>query len=289
MFVQQLINGLTLGSTYALIALRLTLVLGVFNKLNIAHGDVFMFGAFTGLAAAGLGASLAVAILAGMVSAAIINVLIERFCFHPLRNSHFLAPMLSTIAFGIMLQNIATQIWGADPSRFPNVETTTQYEFGGILLSSVHVVILVVSIALMIAIDLGIHHTRMGRALRATAIDGEIAGLLGVNTGKVIFFTFLTAGALAGIAGVLTANVYSQITPHIGIRQGLIGMVAMVIGGMGNLRGAMVGGIAIGIIEILNDAYLGAGYRDLVVFSLFFGFLIVKPDGLIPQNKGARA
>ncbi|MDE0030541.1 MAG: branched-chain amino acid ABC transporter permease [Deltaproteobacteria bacterium] len=289
MIAQQIVNGLMLGSTYALIALGLTLVLGVFNKLNIAHGDVFMFGAFAGLACAAAGASFAVAILAGMAAAAIVNVLIERFCFHPLRNSHFLAPMLSTIAFGIMLQNVATQIWGSDPSRFPNVEATTQLEFGGVLLSSVQIVILLVATALMAVIDVVIHHTAIGRALRATAIDREIAGTLGINTGKVIFFTFLTAGALAGIAGVLTATVYSQITPHIGIRQGMIGMVAMVIGGLGNLRGAMLGGIAIGVVEILNDAYLGAAYRDLVVFSLFFGFLIMKPDGLIPQDRAIRA
>ena len=289
MLAQQLLNGLMLGSTYALIALGLTLVLGVLNRLNIAHGDVFMFGAFAGLAAAAAGAPFVLAILAGTIAAAVTNLLIERFCFHPLRHSHFLAPMLSTIAFGIMLQNVATQIWGADPSRFPNVEATTQYEFAGILLSSVHVVILVVSITVMLVIDLVIHRTRIGRALRATAIDSEVAGLMGVNTGRVILITFLVAGALAGIAGVLTANVYSQISPHIGIRQGMIGMVAMVIGGLGNLRGAMLGGMAIGMVEILNDAYLGAAYRDLVVFSLFFTFLIVKPGGLIPQHGATRA
>ncbi|MDP7426329.1 MAG: branched-chain amino acid ABC transporter permease [Rhodospirillales bacterium] len=289
MLAQQLVNGILLGSTYALIALGLTLVLGVFGKLNIAHGDVFMFGAFAGVAAASFGASLALAILAGIFVSAVVNVIIERSCFYPLRNAHFLAPMLSTIAFGILLQNVATQIWGSDPSRYPNIEAVTQFEIGGILLSSVHIVILAVSFSVMLTVDIVIYRTKIGRALRATALDPEVAGLLGVNTKNVMFITFLTAGALAGVAGVLTAVVYSQISPLIGIRQGLIGMVAMVIGGLGNLRGAMIGGILIGLVEVLNDAYLDASYRDLIVFSLFFGFIILKPNGLFPQPSGNRS
>ena len=289
MLAQQLANGLLLGSTYALIALGLTLVLGVFDKLNIAHGDVFMFGAFAGVAAASFGAPLILAIIAGLMTSAAINVFVERSCFYPLRNAHFLAPMLSTIAFGILLQNVATQIWGSDPSRYPNIEAVSQYEVGGILLSSIHVIILVISFSVMLSVDIVIYRTKLGRALRATAIDPEVAGLLGVNTKNVVLVTFLVAGALAGIAGVLTAVVYSQITPLIGIRLGLIGMVAMVIGGLGNLRGAMIGGILIGLVQVLNDAYLDASYRDLIVFSLFFGFIVLKPAGLFPQPSGNRS
>jgi branched-chain amino acid transport system permease protein len=141
----------------------------------------------------------------------------------------------------------------------------------------------------MLSVDIVIYRTKLGRALRATAIDPEVAGLLGVNTKNVVLVTFLVAGALAGIAGVLTAVVYSQITPLIGIRLGLIGMVAMVIGGLGNLRGAMIGGILIGLVQVLNDAYLDASYRDLIVFSLFFGFIVLKPAGLFPQPSGNRS
>ncbi len=289
MFAQQVINGLMLGSTYSLIALGFALVLGVLNKLNIAHGDVFMFGAFAGVAVAALGMPLPVAILGGMIAGAAASLLIERSCFHPLRNAHFLTPMLSTIAFGILLQNVATQIWGSDPTRFPQVEDISQIHIGPILLSSVHVIILVVSFTLMFVIDLAIHRTKIGRALRATAENPEVAGLLGVDTRKIIFLTFIVAGALAGIAGTLTAVVYSQITPLIGIRQGLIGMVAMVIGGLGNLRGAMIGGLLIGLVEIMNDAYLAAQYRDLVVFGMFFLFLTLRPQGLFGQPSGERA
>jgi branched-chain amino acid transport system permease protein len=280
MFLQQLINGLMLGSTYSLIAMGYTLVLGVLQMLNIAHGDVFMFGAFLGLTFALLGIPLYWAILLAMLGAGLISILVERFCFRPLRKAHFLGPMLSTIAFGILLQNVGTQIWGSEPSRYPQTTEIAQFQLGPVLISSIHIIILATCLFLMVAIDQLVKRTRMGRAMRATSENQTNASLLGVDIFWVFTFTFFASGALAGIAGVLTALVYLQITPFIGIRQGLIGMVAMVIGGLGNLRGAMIGGIMIGIMEVMNDAYLTAGYRDMIVFGLFFLFLIFKPEGL---------
>jgi len=280
MFFQQLINGLMVGSTYSLIAMGYTLVLGVLQMLNIAHGDVFMFGAFLGLTFALLGIPLYWAILLAMIGAGIISILVERFCFRPLRKAHFLGPLLSTIAFGILLQNVATQIWGSEPSRYPQTTEIAQFQLGPILISSIHLIILATSLFLMVAIDQLVKRTRMGRAMRATSENQTNASLLGVDIFWVFTFTFFASGALAGVAGVLTALVYLQITPFIGIRQGLIGMVAMVIGGLGNLRGAMIGGILIGVMEVMNDAYLTAGYRDMIVFGLFFLFLIFKPEGL---------
>jgi branched-chain amino acid transport system permease protein len=280
MFFQQLINGLMLGSTYSLIAIGYTLVLGVLQMLNIAHGDVFMFGAFLGLTFASLGIPLYWALLLAMLGAGIISILVERFCFRPLRKAHFLGPLLSTIAFGILLQNVGTQIWGSEPSRYPQTTEVAQFQLGPILISSIHIIILATSLFLMVAIDQLVKRTRMGRAMRATSEHQTNASLLGVDIFWVFTFTFFASGALAGVAGVLTALVYLQITPFIGIRQGLIGMVAMVIGGLGNLRGAMIGGIMIGVMEVMNDAYLTAGYRDMIVFGLFFLFLIFKPEGL---------
>ena len=280
MFLQQLINGLMLGSTYSLIAMGYTLVLGVLQMLNIAHGDVFMFGAFLGLTFALLGIPLYWALLLATLGAGIISILVERFCFRPLRKAHFLGPLLSTIAFGILLQNVATQIWGSEPSRYPQTTEIAQFQLGPILISSIHIIILATSLFLMVAIDQLVKRTRMGRAMRATSENQTNASLLGVDIFWVFTFTFFASGAMAGVAGVLTALVYLQITPFIGIRQGLIGMVAMVIGGLGNLRGAMIGGILIGIMEVMNDAYLTAGYRDMIVFGLFFLFLIFKPEGL---------
>jgi branched-chain amino acid transport system permease protein len=280
MFFQQLINGLMLGSTYSLIAMGYTLVLGVLQMLNIAHGDVFMFGAFLGLTFALLGIPLYWALLLAMLGAGIVSILVERFCFRPLRKAHFLGPLLSTIAFGILLQNVATQIWGSEPSRFPQTTEVAQFQVGPVLISSIQIIILATSLILMVAIDQLVKRTRMGRAMRATSENQTNASLLGVDIFWVFTFTFFASGALAGVAGVLTALVYLQITPFIGIRQGLIGMVAMVIGGLGNLRGAMIGGIVIGVMEVMNDAYLTAGYRDMIVFGLFFLFLIFKPEGL---------
>ncbi len=280
MFLQQLINGLMLGSTYSLIAMGYTLVLGLLEMLNIAHGDVFMFGAFLGLTLAMLGAPLYVAVIAALLGAGILSVIIERSCFRPLRKAHFLGPLLSTIAFGILLQSLATQIWGSEPLRYPQTTEVAQFQLGPLQISSIQIIILATSLALMIGIDIFARKTRMGRAMRATSENQVNASLLGVDVNRVITFTFFASGALAGVAGVLTALVYLQITPFIGIRQGLIGMVAMVIGGLGNLRGAMIGGIMIGVIEVMNDAYFTASYRDMIIFGLFFLFLVFKPEGL---------
>jgi len=280
MFLQQLINGLMLGSTYSLIAIGYTLVMGLLQLLNIAHGDVFMFGAFLGLSFAMLNMPLYLSLIIGMAGAGIVSVLVERFCFRPLRKAHFLGPLVSTVAFGILLQNVATQIWGSEPSRFPQTTEVAQFQLGPVLISSIQIIILATSLVLMVAMDLFVRKTRTGRAMRATSENPQTAGLLGVNVDRVIVGTFFVSGALAGAAGVLTALVYLQIIPFIGIRQGLIGMVAMVIGGLGNLRGAMIGGLVIGVIEVMNDAYLTAGYRDMIIFGLFFLFLMFRPEGL---------
>lgn len=285
MFWQQLINGLMLGSTYSLIAMGYTLVLGLLKMLNLAHGDVFMFGAFLGYSFALLGIPLYWALLLAMVGAGIISLLVERFCFRPLRKAHFLGPLLSTIAFGILLQNVGTQIWGSEPSRYPQTMEMAQFQLGPVLISSVQLIILAISLLLMVGIDQFVRRTRMGRAMRATSENQINASLLGVDVNRVVRFTFFTSGALAGVAGVLTALVYLQITPFIGIRQGLIGMVAIVIGGLGNLRGAMIAGILIGVIEVLNDAYFTASYRDMIIFGLFFLFLMFKPEGLWGTTK----
>lgn len=285
MFAQQLTNGLMVGSTYALLAMGYTLVLGLLKMLNIAHGDVFMVGAFIGLSAAIAGLPLPAALAVAAIGAGAVGVVVERLCFRPFGKSQFLSPMLSTIAFGIMLQNVATQVWGADPSRYPQVDDLVQFHIGPVVVSSVQAVILGVSLVLMIGIDQFVSRTSLGRAIRATAINANTASLLGVDVKRIVVVTFFTSGALAGVAGVLTALAYSQITPFIGIRQGLIGMVAMVLGGLGNLRGAMLGGLLIGIVEVMNDAYFDASYRDMIVFSLFFVVLILRPEGLFGEAK----
>lgn len=285
MFFQQLINGLMLGSTYSLIAIGYTLVLGLLQMINLAHGDVFMIGAFLGLTFAYLGIPLYLSLILAMAGAGIMGILVERFCFRPLKKAHFLGPLVSTIAFGILLQNVGTQIWGSEPSRYPQTTEITQFHLGPVVVSSIQIIILITSLALVVGLDQFIRRTRMGRAMRATS-EGQVnASLLGVDPDRVISFTFFSSGALAGVAGVLTALVYLQITPFIGIRQGLIGIVAMVIGGLGNVRGAMIAGLLLGIIEVMNDAYFTASYRDMIIFGIFFIFIVFKPEGLFEAVK----
>lgn len=288
MFEQQIVNGVTLGSTYALIAIGYTLVLGVLNKLNIAHGELFMAGAFAGIASAALGMPLVVNIGFAFLIAGLVAVAVERTCFYPLRNANFLSPMLTTIAFGILLQNIATQLFGSDPSRFPDTGISFYVTIAGVSISAIQIAVLVSAFGLMIALDYLIRYTKWGLALRATSDDPETAAQHGIRPSSITMGTFFVSGALAGVAGVLTTLLYSQVTPLIGIRQGLIGMVAMVIGGLGNLRGAMIGGLVLGLLETMNDAYLYAGYRDFVIFSVFFAFLLLKPEGLFPAQQSAR-
>lgn len=280
MFLQQLVNGLTVGSTYSLIAMGYTLVLGVLRMLNLAHGDVFMIGAYLGLTFAVLGVPLYLSLLLAMLGAGLLALILERLCFRPLRKAHFLSPLISTIAFGLLLQNVATQVWGSEPSRYPQTAEITQFQVGPVLISSVHLVILVTSLVLMVGIDQVVRRTRIGRQMRATSEAPQAARLLGVDTNVVIMITFVASGALAAAAGVLTALVYLQITPFLGIRQGLVAIVAMVIGGLGNLRGAMIAGLLLGVIEVMNDAYFTASYRDIIIYGLFFLFLVLKPEGL---------
>lgn len=288
MFEQQLVNGITLGSTYALIAIGYTLVLGVLNKLNIAHGELFMVGAFAGIASAIAGMPLGLSVGFAFLVAGLVGVAVERICFYPLRNASFLSPMLTTIAFGILLQSVATQVFGSDPSRFPDAGMSLHFNVAGLSISVIQIAILATAFGLMIALDFLIRRTRWGIALRATSDDPETAAQHGIPLSVITMSAFFVSGALAGVAGVLTTLVYSQVTPLIGIRQGLIGMVAMVIGGLGNLRGAMIGGLALGLLETMNDAYLHAGYRDLVIFSVFFAFLVFKPEGLFPAHQNTR-
>ena len=285
MFIQQLINGVMLGSTYSLIAIGYSLVLGLLQMINLAHGDVFMIGAFLGLTFAFLGVPLYLALLLAMVGAGVVGILVERLCFRPLKKAHFLGPLVSTIAFGILLQNIGTQIWGSEPSRYPQTTDIAQFHIGPMVISSIQIITLATSLVLMVALDIFIRRTRMGRAMRATS-EGQVnASLLGVDTDRVVGFTFFSSAALAGVAGVLTALVYLQITPFIGIRQGLIGIVAMVIGGLGNFRGAMIAGVLLGVIEVMNDAYFTASYRDIIIFGIFFLFIVIKPEGLFGAVK----
>ena len=288
MFLQQLVNGLMLGASYALVAVAFALILGIFDMLNIAIGEVFMLGAFFGLTLVVLGFPFPAALLVAMVLAGLVNLVIERFAFRPLRGTPPVIPLLSSIGFSMLLQDTATNIWGSERTQFPPSIRALSFEVGPVLVSSVQVVILGTAVVLMVVLQLLLRRTAIGRGMRAVAENPETAGILGVDAGRVIVATFFASGALAGAAGMLVGLTFSVISPFIGIEIGLKGVAAMVVGGAGNIQGAMLAGPLLGIAEVLSVAYLGAAHRDVVVYGLLILVLVVRPTGLLGAVERAR-
>ena len=271
-----------LGSTYALIGISFTLILGVLDMLNLALGEVFMLGAFTALTlVAGLHLPFAVGLLGGMVAAGLVSLIIERFSFRPLQNAPLLAPLLSTLGFSILLQNLATIFYGSEQKSFPSGVGNGQFHIAGVLISEVQLIILAVAVVLMFVLEVIVSHTKIGRGMRAVAEDREAAAILGVDSRTVVVFTCFVAGALAGAAGVLVGLTFSSISPFMGTQTGLKGIAVMVVGGMGNVRGAMLAGLLLGIAEVMSVAYISASFRDAVVYGLLIIVLVVRPAGLL--------
>ena len=282
MLVQQLINGLMLGASYALVAIGYTLIFGVLRLLHFAHGEVFMMGAFIGLqiVLSFAGASIYVAILGAMLSTALLGVIITYVAVRPVSSRYPLAPLISTIGVTIVLQNVAINVFGGEQVAFPETIKPVLYHFGQVTISSVQIFILAVAIVSMTGLWLFIERTRMGRAIRATSESHETAALLGVNVNRVVVVTFILASALAGVAGVLEGVKNSAITPFMGLEFAIKALVVMLLGGLGNVPGAMVAGILLGMIEILTAAYLGASMRDLFTFVILILLLLYRPTGL---------
>jgi branched-chain amino acid transport system permease protein len=281
MFFQQLINGLMLGSTYALIAVGYSLIFGVMGLLHFAHGEVFMVGAFVGLNVvlfAHVGLSLAT--LAAMAAAAVLGVTIAAIAFIPVKKEYVAAPIIATIGIGIVIQNLAIKIFGADQVSFPETIRVANYKIGNVIISSSQIITLTVTLVLMVLLSLYIKNTRMGKAMRASAERPVTAALLGVNYKMVVLVTFAIASALAGVGGVLSGLIYSSISPFMSGPATLKGLVVMLMGGLGNIVGAVVCGILLGILEIFSVAYLSASYRDSLTFVILILVLILRPEGL---------
>lgn len=278
---QQLVNGLMLGSAYALIGIAFALILGILDMLNVAIGEVFMLGAFLALAAIRFGLPWPVAVLTAMVGGAAVNLIIERLAFRPLRNAPPITPLLSTIAFSLVLQNVATNIWTSEQTQFPVDTGKLSFDLGPVRLTSTHLLIFGTALVVMVVLDFIIHRTKIGRGMRAVAESPEAAGILGVEPGRIITATFSLAGAIAGVAGVLLGLAFSFVSPMMGVQTGLKGLAAMVVGGLGNVRGAIVGGLVLGVTEVLSVAYLRSEYRDMVVYGLLFVVLVIRPQGLL--------
>lgn len=282
MFWQQLVNGLTLGSTYSLIALGYTLIMGVLNIVNMAHGEIFMFGAFVGLLlVTHLKVNIFIAMLGAALTGAILGIILERVALRPLRRkavSH-LAPLISTIGVSIFLESVALKFFGPQSRDFPS-SFTAAYVVGPMRISLVQIFILAVSFSLMLVLRFWLAKTKIGKALRATAENIETANLLGVNTNKIIVLTVSLASALGSVAGVLVGLSFNAVEPTMGITMGLKGLAVLILGGMGNITGAMLGGLILGIAEVFSVAYGNSSYRDAVAFGMIIVILFIRPQGL---------
>ncbi len=281
MLAQQLLNGLTLGSTYALVALGFTLVFGILGMINFAHGEIFMLGAYIAYLLVTAGhLDIFSALIGAIIGSAILGMIIERVSFRPLRHVSILAPLISTIGLSIFLRSLAQIIFGAESTRFPAGIKTEFYQIGPLQISLLQIVILAISFGLMFVFQLFIKRTKIGKAMRATSESLYTAGLLGVNVDRIILLSFALASALGGVAGVLLGLNFNAISPLMGKMVGLKGLTIIILGGMGNITGAMVGGLFLGFVEVLSVGYLTSSYRDAVAFALMFLILLIRPTGL---------
>jgi branched-chain amino acid transport system permease protein len=288
-FLQQLINGLSLGSIYALIALGYTMVYGVLRLINFAHGDVYMLGAFSGYFLANalqLDANPSVAgaivvTLGAMACCAGIGVLIERLAYRPVRHHSRLTALITAIGVSLFLEYGGQVVFGAAPRFFPQMIRSATYSIGGVQITNQSLLIIVLAVTVMFGLEFIVHHTRIGKAMRATSYNLSVASLMGINTNFVIAFTFALGSALAAAGGVMVALAIPRIDPLMGLMTGLKAFVAAVLGGIGNIPGAMLGGMLIGLMETSLSATAYSTYRDAVAFGVLILILIFRPAGLL--------
>lgn len=290
---QQIVNAIWLGGVYSLFALGYALVFSVLGVLNLAHSAVFMWGAFIGFTAVTqLNMSVWLAIPLAMLGAGLISVVLDIVAFAPLRhrNAPRIAQLISSIGASILLVNIAQLIFGTQPKRFPLGSIPAEPLAGlPFRVTLIQVVILVVSVALMALLQYLVNRTRTGQAMRAVAFNQQVASLLGVNAGSIFRLTFFLAGALAGAAGVLFGLAYNSMTPFMGDSVALKGLTVIVLGGLGNIQGAVAGGFLVAALEVFSIAAGSSNYRDAFVFSLLFLILLLRPQGLLGQSPQTRA
>ena len=287
--LQQLINGLSLGAIYALIALGYTMVYGVLRLINFAHGDVYMLGAFAGYFLANalnLDASPsilgAIAVTLGaMAICGAIGVLIERFAYRPVRHHSRLTSLITAIGVSLLLEYGGQVVFGANPRFFPQMIRAEIYSVEGVQITNQNLLIIVVAIVMMFGLQFIVHRTRIGKAMRATSFNLSVAKLMGINTDYVIAFTFALGSALAAVGGVMVALAIPRIDPLMGLMTGLKAFVAAVLGGIGNIPGAMIGGVLIGLLETWLGATAYSTYRDAAAFAVLILILLFRPAGIM--------
>jgi branched-chain amino acid transport system permease protein len=305
-FIQQIINGLTLGAVYAMVALGYTMVYGIIQLINFAHGEVVMIGAMVAFSVigallgthTGLPAPLIV-VLGGAVAIPVcmaVAYAMERIAYRPLRGAPRLAPLITAIGMSIILQQIAMLVWNRNPLAFPQILENKVYHVGGATVSTVQLAIWFIAVAMMTALSLMVYRTRLGIAMRATSQNPQVAGLMGIDIDRVIGATFVIGAALAAVAGVMVGTYYGIAHYTMGSLLGLKAFCAAVLGGIGNLPGAMLGGFILGIVEALGAGYIGdftgnwfgSNYQDVFAFIVLILVLVFRPSGLLGERVGER-
>ena len=303
--IQQIINGLILGSVYALVALGYTMVYGIINLINFAHGEVLMVGAMVSwtivmaLKDSGMPGWLLMllSLIAAIVVCAILNFIIEKLAYRPLRNAPRLAPLITAMGVSLLLQTLAMIIWKPNYKSYPILLPSEPYFIGGAVINTTQIVILVVTVVALASLMFLVNKTRLGRAMRATAENPRVAGLMGVRPDTVISATFIIGAVLAALAGVMYAANYGSVTHTMGFLPGLKAFTAAVFGGIGNLAGAMVGGVLLGLIESFGAGYIGAltggvlgsHYSDIFAFIVLILILTLRPQGLLGERVAERS
>lgn len=283
MFLQQLLNGIALGSTYSLIALGYTMVYGIIQLINFAHGEIYMMGAFVALlAVVVLKVNIFVALVLAMACCMMLGIMVEFVAYRPLRQSSRLSALISSIGVSTFLSTLALLLFGADAKSFPdNTLPPFQLKLGSVEVSLVQLLIIVIAALLMLALQFIVHKTKVGKAMRATSQDYNAAALMGINVNLIISFTFALGSALAAAGGVLVGINFNAVSFNMGLMAGLKAFAAAVLGGIGSIPGAMLGGLCLGVIEVLGVAAGFSSYRDAIAFAILVLVLLIKPTGLL--------
>jgi branched-chain amino acid transport system permease protein len=300
MFLQQLINGLTLGAVYALIALGYTMVYGILQLINFAHGEVYMLGAYLGiivlgfltsigLTAVSLPLAVIITLIVSMLFCSAYGMTIEKIAYKPLRNAPRLSPLISAIGVSIFLQNFVMLSQGATDKVFPPIIRAEGIAISNARITFLQIFIIIASVLMMGSLHLFIMKTKLGKAMRATAQDRRMASLLGIDIDRVISITFIIGSGLAAAAGVMVAMYYGLVNYFIGYVAGIKAFTAAVLGGIGSIPGAMLGGILLGLLEALGAGYISSEYKDVFAFGLLIIILILRPEGLLGKQVGEKS
>ena len=304
-FLQQIINGLTLGSVYAIVALGYTMVYGIIQLINFAHGELVMIGAMVAFSVIGALAGTALPplliVLAGILAAVpacmLVGFAMERIAYRPLRAAPRLAPLITAIGISIILQHVALLVWSRNPLAFPQIIPLVSFHVGGAIITGVQIAIVLTSLLMMGGLTLMVYRTKLGIAMRATSQNPQVAGMMGIDIDRIIAFTFIVGAALAAVAGVMVGTYYGIAHYSMGSLLGMKAFSAAVLGGIGNLAGAMLGGILLGVVEALGAGYIGdltgnvfgSNYQDVFAFLVLIAVLVFRPSGLLGERVGDRA